>query len=346
MIKKIMDRLARARLELRMASAGTGAPYRVETGRDMENYFAQVRTMCEPFANPFCYYEALVEGLLATPKLSLVPAADFAASRVEDRSLVCLRHDVDSDPLTALRAARYLASVGVSGSFYLLHTSPYYAQPYQGVVVRNPELVKWIHGFIVSGCELGLHNDALGVQANWGMNGIAAIRNELAWLRSLGANIRGSVAHNSGPVYGAENYEIFVGRLLWQRDDLTVDGAVLPLASVSEQDLGLTYEGTFARPKSKPDRRSAAAFFADLDAANIRSEVWMRTYLLDNPACDWGVDIQCWLLGKDMWVIAGRFGGREVFHWAATLKDLLVFLEQIPIGLRTLLVVHPEYVSN
>lgn len=321
-------------------------PYHAVTGRDMENYFSQVRAMCSPLANPFCYYEELIYALRAIPFIDILPASDFAKERAEGRSLLCLRHDIDSDPITALRSARFLASLGVGGSFYLLHTSPYYAEPYNGVVIRNPELVGWIKGFIVSGCEVGLHNDALGVQLNWRMDGAAALREELAWLRSQGLNIRGTVAHNSGPVYGAENYEIFSGRVLWPRRVRSPQGALVPQAVLVEQHLNLSYEGTFAQPKREPDMAAAEAFFADRASANIRSETWMKVYLLENPACDWAVDIQCWLLGKDLWVIAGRCHGAVIFEWSVGFDQLIYLLQRLPIGLRILLVTHPEYFSG
>jgi hypothetical protein len=329
-----------------LGPAARRSAYITAVGRDMGNYFGQVDDMCVPLTNPFCYYAALVGGLQSIPSINLTTVADFATCQDGGRLHVCLRHDVDADPLTALRAARHLARVGVSGSFYLLHTSPYYADLVEGVVVRNPELVHWIRGFIVAGCEIGLHNDALSVEARWGLSGIAALRDELAWLRAQGAIIRGTVAHNSGPVYGAENYEIFSGRKLWRRKVVSHNGRRLPLGKVSEAGLGLFYEGTFAKPKVKPDKKAAQAFFSDLASADIRSEKWMKTYLLHNPACDWRVDVQCWLLGKDMWVVAGRCGDSEVFAWNIGLADLLTMVKGLPLGTKAMMVVHPEYVRG
>ena len=178
------------------------------------------------------------------------------------------------------------------------------------------------------------------------MDGIAAIRDELAWLRSQGLNIRGSVAHNSGPVYGASNEEIFSGRMLWQRKAQSGTGINFPLGLAHEKDMGLLYEGTFTKPKNKSNHQAAAAFFADLEATDVRSEKWMHKFLLDNPACDSSVDIQCWLLGKDMWVVAGRSNGTTIFKWNIGLDQLILTLRAMPIGLRVLMVIHPEYVSG
>jgi hypothetical protein len=117
------------------------------------------------------------------------------------------------------------------------------------------------------------------------------------------------------------------------------------LGRISERALGLAYEGTFAIPKrDRFEAEAATAFFHDRASADIRSEKWMRRYLLDNPCCDWAVDFQFWLLGKDNWVAAGRFGGTTLFEWNVGLERVLELLSALPRGSRTLLIIHPEYV--
>lgn len=321
--------------------------YHAVDGRNLDNYFEQVRQMCEPLANPFCYYEALLDEIARLPNLRIVTVRELARNSRPDSALVCLRHDIDSDPITALRIARHLARIGESGSFYLLHTAPYYAEPVSpGVVVRNPQLVEWIRGFIVSGCEVGLHCDAFGICQNWGMDGIGGVKAELAWLRSQGLALVGTVAHNSGPTYGAENYEIFSERVLWQRVVHTDSGLELPLGQVSMASLGIEYDGTFAVARDETNIYEAAAFFADTESADIRSESWMRRYLVENPACRWTIDAQCWLLGKDRWAIAGYSPGVPDFIWDAQLEDVIAFLAGLPAGSRVMMVTHPEYVSG
>ncbi len=75
------------------------------------------------------------------------------------------------------------------------------------------------------------------------------LEQELRWLRSLGVVVRGTLAHNSAPVYGAENFEIFEGRVLWEREVRCENGRILPLGKLSEKKLDLSYEGAFAIPK-------------------------------------------------------------------------------------------------
>ncbi len=315
-----------------------------EWGRDLDGYFEQVRICYESLANPFAYYRQLVEEIRRIEGLRLMPLYELAASGDRNGRLVGLRHDVDADPLTALRCARHLAREGICGSFYLLHTAPYYGQYVGGRLVRQARLRDWVHGLIVAGCELGLHNDCLTLYRDYGVSGAQAIQQELAWLRSEGAVVRGTVAHNCGAVYGAENYEIFSERRLWARSVRTPSGKRVPLGQLREHDLDLQYEGTFATPRTALDRAAAQAFFGDPASADVRSKAWMRRFLLDNPCCEWAVECQCWLTGRDRWVVAGHRGPDPIFEWDVDLKRMLDVLRRLPPGSRAIVVVHPEYV--
>ena len=328
---------------VRAKNKGSGYTY---TGRDMPDYFSQVRQNYHELSNPFHYYQELVEALVRLDRFSIDPLVDLLSTPADNQRLLGLRHDIDADPITALRAARHLARYGVAGSFYLLHTAIYYGEFYNGVFVRNPLLLEWVRGFIVTGCEIGIHNDVLGADLNPGVDGSEAFKTELAWLRSLRANIRGTVGHNSLPIYGAENSEVFVGRKLWSRKELSPKGNTLPLESLSERLLNLQYEGTFARPKTKINLLEVRAFITEKEKASVRSEHWMKKYLLDNPYCDWETDYQFWLIGKNQWVAAGRFDGQTLFEFAIGIDRLIYLLNNLPEGSRSVLNIHPAYIRG
>ena len=322
----------------------TGPDYYVaESGRDMIDYFQQVEENYRPLWNPFWYYHQIIDKLLNLGAIQIVPLYELQAVSSTGTRIIGLRHDVDANPLAALKCARHLARRGVCGSFYLLHTSPYYGDFHHGTFVRNPMMSQWVRMFIVTGCELGLHNDAFGVCKFHGKDGAESIRQELVWLRSLGAVIRGTVAHNSAPVYGAENYEVFSERVLWQREVKSPIGKVLPLGKLSEKQLGLSYEGTFAVPKRDLETEKVALFLRNSKDANPRSETWMRRYLLENPCCDWAIDYQFWLIGKDKWVAAGGERSKELFEWEIDLDAMLDLIRELPNDTRSVLVIHPEY---
>ena len=332
----------------------TALDRRAMVARDMTNYFEQVDTCYADLTDTFDAYRALVAGLIAMDTLDIVPVCDLLPGADADATTgagpaaprLALRHDIDADPITALRMARHLAQHGVPGTFYLLHTAAYYGEFQNHLFIRNPDLVHWIHGLIVAGCEIGMHNDAFGASQIPGVNGASALETELAWVRSHGAQICGTAGHNSAPSYGAENSEVFIGRRLWTRHPVTITGDPLPLEGLSERHLGLTYEGTFARPRPDVDVNAAEAFCADRAAASIRNEPWMRTYLTDNPCCDWAVDVQIWIVGRNQWVIGGRCGDTPIFEWNVGLDDVLAHVAAAPPGARLLVVLHPEYMRG
>ena len=316
------------------------------TGRDLGNYFAQVRTNYAPVSNTFQYYRYLIDQLRELDGIRLVPLQELMTADATGQRVIALRHDVDADPVTALRCSRYLARYGICGSFYLLHTAIYYGEFYGTCFVRTAPLAGWIQGLIVAGAEIGLHNDALGVCLFHGLDGIAHLRGEIEWFHALGVRIKGTVAHNSGPIYGAENFEVFRGAALWPRDVRTEDGHSLPLNVLDPQSLGLTYEGTFARRKPNLNDTEARAFFSDKASAGTANEAWMRRYLTDNPCCDWGPDAQFWLIGKDRWVLAGRDPAGAFFEWETDLEHVIDRIRSLPAGSRSVFVLHPEIVGG
>jgi hypothetical protein len=335
----------RKMLDPKILTEGFSAP-KTAIGWHYTNHFDQAAEIYNKYANPFWYYEWIVDELLKIDHSSVVPLFELMSADANNKRIIGLRHDIDMDPETGLRCARYLAMKGLCGSFYLLHTNPYYGVFYGDYFVRNPQLVEWVKRFIVSGCELGLHNDCLRIYKDYNQDGAEVLKQELEWLRSLGAVIRGTVSHNSGPVYGAENYEIFSGHKLWDREVLTADMKAIPLGSLSEETLGLSYEGTFSRPKPCINEEQAKQFFSDQSSCDVHSKEWMKTFLLNNPTCDYMIDFQFWLLGKDKWIISGIHGGYSTFEWNVDLTHVLETMRILPTGSRSVLVIHPEYVRG
>ncbi len=197
--------------------------------------------------------------------------------------------------------------------------------------------------FIVSGCELGLHTDPFWVYTVHNIDGAKAVRQELTWLKSLGVVIRGTVAHNSAPVYGCENYEIFEERVLWQREVRSPTGKILPLGKLSEKELNLTYEGNFAIRKKDIKVEDAVEFCSNVAGTDVRSKAWMRRFLIDNPCCDRAIDYQFWLIGKDKWVAAGKEKRQELFEWEIDIGRLLDLIQNLPENTHSVLVIHPDY---
>jgi len=328
------------------AAPGAIGPYRIAQGRDFGNYWQQIAELYADRVNPFGYYEQLVDALVATGSAEVVSPRELATTNNGERRRLALRHDIDADPLTALRCARALGRRGLAGGFYLLHSAPYYGDFVDGTFIRNPDVRRWVEAMIVHGCEIGLHTDAMGVRAQHGVDGAAAVRQELEWLRAVGAVIHGTVAHNSLPVYGAENYEVFAQRVLASADGLPDPRRLaLPIGVLDEAELHLSYEGTFARPRRDLDPEAVGGFL-EIEDAGVTSEAWMRAYLTQNPYCTWEVDAQAWLTGRDRWVFAATGAGGPRFEFEVGIERVLECFAEMPVGTKTLFVVHPVYVRG
>jgi len=264
--------------------------------------------------NPINYYHEIIEGLIARD-IEIHPLSELKPS---SKPVIGLRHDIDNHPNIALHMARYLAMKGTPGSFYLLHSASYYTRE------NIPQI---IYKMNVAGCEIGLHNDAWAYYEK----GPRVVKNELEYLRSLGAQVKGTVAHNSMSTYKAENYEVFKEKVLLDRDN------GLPLGKLSMKKLGLTYEGTFTKAK----RRVNLKDFSDHlnKEADIQSEEWMHKFLVDNPYCDYETYAQFWLIGPDKWAVAIR--GK--LHWQIGLTKVLELTETLPPTTISTFVIHPDY---
>ena len=118
------------------------------------------------------------------------------------------------------------------------------------------------------------------------------------------------------------------------------------MGELSLEELNLSYEGTFSRPKKFININSVKNFITNLNDANIHSEDWFYKWVYDNPSCDFKIGAQCWLLGKDSWAIASYINGYKTFRWKANINELKKWLYNIPLGHKIIFVLHPEYICG
>ena len=327
------------------------APYRVaDTRYDPAYYHSVLAGLRENyFANglsdKFEVYESLIAGLRNLPNAAIVPLRELMSTKSEGRKVIALRFDIDADPETAVRLARFNARYGICASFFILHTSYYYGIFLDGVWCRNaPRIREWTQSLYLAGAEVGMHVDPLYVYAEHGMDGSQAVITELAYLRDFGAKIDGVVAHNSLPVYGAENFEIFAGKTVWQRRKIKVkNNRWIPLGVLSPEKCGIAYEGNYSVPVSRSPSTEATAWIrATLKPEAANSEDWMRTYLLDNPCYRRQYEVCVWHHGGGKWSIAGRIPGQEpTWKWKISHLEMLDAVREMPTGIRIAMVMHP-----
>ena len=158
--------------------------------------------------------------------------------------------------------------------------------------------------------------------------------------------IYGTCAHNSAPVYAAENFEIFKGRAAWNRFVGFKNNIQFPLQILDETELGLTYEANYAITKINKPSRKAMQFMSILPQGDVvRNKKWFKTYKLSNPIFEYTIDIELWLLGIDYWVIINRSSKIKKIKFGADLKEITRLLNSLHSGLRIVINIHPLYVG-
>jgi hypothetical protein len=342
----MIDRQARAREH---ATCSAFAPYRAETGSvdldELRAGLARVREV-EPAQNDQSYYRRLVETLRQERRLQVRRMRDLYRPLEPECCAVALRHDVDRDPFAAVELADVLAEAGLAGSFYLLHTVAYYGRLEGGTFVRHREVFELLRQVQDRhGSEVGLHTDPLMLYLQHRIDGAAAVRDELEWLRNCGFQVSGTAAHNSAPVYGAENFEIFEGRAVLGRFVLARNELRTPLQVLGERELELEYEANHPVVSQTELTLALSQFVSGAPPDGVRNRAFMQAYLVNNPYCLWGHDYNVWLLGYDQWVIAGHRDRDPLFLWDARLEDVQSFIRRLPAGRRAVLHVHPDYIE-
>jgi hypothetical protein len=157
----------------------------------------------------------------------VVPLREFALGDGD----LALRHDVDSRLESALELAGLEHDRGLRGTYFVLHTAPYW---------DDPDLLPRLRQLQELGHEVGLHHDLLTLERLHGADVRAVAERELRRLRDGGIEVSGAAAHGSPWCHrlGFHNNYVFAG---W---DEPIRG--FPSTDVREKldprELGLRYE--------------------------------------------------------------------------------------------------------
>lgn len=245
----------------------TFAPFHaVDSGKTIDQVFATCNVnmfegyglhlladSARPFAYPLCAYRQLIASIAAMPRIEPVTLRELCrkpdgGSRVR----LAIRHDVDGDVVAAERSAEIEAEFNVSTSYYFLHTAFYHGAFDEQRFDRHSCMAHVYRRIQSLGHEVGLHTNALEIYQRFALDGAGALADEIAWMRSVGLDVHGTVGHGSRAVFGAENFEVFTGRrkgrarddtLAQQAEPLEHQGRSALLHVLDERALDLEYEG-------------------------------------------------------------------------------------------------------
>lgn len=139
-------------------------------------------------------YERLLEPYLG--EYEIMRYCDYSQkSEIGDRKIVLIRHDVDHDPITALKIARWEHDRNIGSTYCLLHTAWYYGHLDGDRYVHTRDLVDCAKALTDLGHEVNLHNNFVVLALRKGLDAVELLKRELDFFRSLGIDIKGTSNH-------------------------------------------------------------------------------------------------------------------------------------------------------
>ena len=261
-------------------------------------------------------YRMLLANLIAHDA-NIVPVSDITST--DEPRPIALRFDIDNAPEKAVEVARINSTYGIPGSFYFLHTHPYF---------HHPHMLKWVSMIRDYGGEIGLHTDPYTCYAR-GNDGAEEVKKGLDHLRKLGATITGTCAHGSYPVYKAEAFEIF------KQFKPMKDMCKYPTGILDMHSLGLVHEANHPMMIEPTDDLSKY-----LELVNsTESPEWMFYYLADNPTFKHQYDVSVWYHFDNTWTLTCG----SVMTWKIRLNLLITIINKLPNDFRIVFTIHPEF---
>ncbi len=324
-------------------------PYRVvDLAKDAHHVLDEVNRCCAYLSDPalrlindLAFFQAIVVDLMGLPGRKLGTVRDLALDRT--RVNLALRVDVDIDFAAAMGMARIAAERAAPATFFLLHTAAYHGILEGDTFLRNRGAAQLYRELAATGVEIGLHVDPYQLYHEHGIDGGAAVRTELEWLRELGIAVSGITGHNCASVYGAESVEMFDRWQVRPGHWFSRDYRYAPLGVLHADALAVEYEGGSLMPALEADPDELEFVNVRPGGDFLRDPRWLRRYLLDNGYCCWGYDFNVWILGSDDWVIAGREGQRQRFEFGVNWSRVRDFLAELDHTRRVAITLHPCY---
>lgn len=170
-----------------------------------------------------------------------------AGEQGRGRDILMIRHDVDHDYETALRMARWEEQRGLRATYCILHSAWYYGRLVDGRMQRSREVVELCRDLQSMGHEINLHNNFAVMALEHGLDAVAALKEELLFLRMHGIEVAGTSTHGDRLCreLAFRNYELFSESVYASRGGPRVvehRGNRVELGAVSMSEFGLEYE--------------------------------------------------------------------------------------------------------
>jgi hypothetical protein len=186
------------------------------------------------------YRELLEE--LSKERYQVLPINEYRNYKSASKVLVGFRHDIDWHPFKALEMARLEYEYGISSTWYILPTAPYYGKYELNEINRFNCMAPVYRELQNLNCEVGIHLDLLTVMVLQHLDPILENRSDLNYFRSIGIHIHGAAAHGSkiAQITRVNNYEMFSD--FTTRKFFTYEGEKYYVGQYSMRQYGFEYE--------------------------------------------------------------------------------------------------------
>lgn len=158
-----------------------------------------------------------------------------------------LRHDIDHDPVTAVKMAEWEHARGLRATYCVLHSAWYYGRLNGTSYDRTSDVTEAVRRIHDLGHEISFHNNIVTVALTEGVNPEELLSVELEFLRSLGSPVTGTSSHGDKlcRVLHYKNYELFSECIVDRNGGprtLCYRGHKILLGAHSMYEFGLEYE--------------------------------------------------------------------------------------------------------
>lgn len=132
-------------------------------------------------------------------------------TKVENRKILMIRHDIDHDLENGLRIAKWEADRGIRATYCLLHTAWYYGELVNDRYVHSDFLLEGIERISEMGHEINFHNNLIALALREDVDPIILLESELEFYDSLGVPVTGTSTHGDALCreLNFRNWELF-----------------------------------------------------------------------------------------------------------------------------------------
>ena len=149
---------------------------------------------------------------------------------------------MDNAPFHGLKMSREEKKRNLRGSYYVLHSGRYYGRKRPGAIERYAAMDQVYKEIYANGHEIGVHNDLFSMQLTNGIDPVKFQAAELAYYKSAGIPVVGTVCHGGViNAWGLNNTWIFSD--FKKTGVYQHKGKVYSYGKLSVKDFGFAYEG-------------------------------------------------------------------------------------------------------